>query len=365
MSALPCDAMQFSDTFDRYGGVEGYAQAVEVGATHLPLDRWVQVRTPAFKAEYGDWEFARDSRTIRTAKTKGEAQTILRGLSSIELVNQDSGLKASISKRTVEKILSSKAFQKSLQTTNTGFIHLAAAVNVDYLFSNGILGWVKSDRQKDNNVSGLPRLFTPMAFENKVYLAETTVKMLSLEESGNRIYTVETVDVLNNQQIIDKFIEDTKKEGNTSPVTMAVADLSENTKLTPVRPLGVSRVLNLAQQIIDFNSKNLSQHLNPFSFEPTRDFLERTVPSPLIDLGGLGNREAARKLHDSVGGDIAHLLLVMLSAQAAGKQIDAQALIKAADLHPIARKDVWLSAVRSLPAQANHRTRHQDKDISR
>ena len=364
MSALPCDAMQFSDTFDRYGGVEGYAQALEIGATELPLDRWVQVRTPAFKAEYGDWEFARNNRPLRKASNKGEVEVILKSLRDVQFSNKDSGLIASLSNNSVKKILSAKAFEKSLQTTDTGLIHLAAAANIDVLFTKGILGWIKPDNNQDRNILGLPRLFSPIGFEGKIYLAETTVKMFETQHGLNRIYTVEAINILDTQQIIDKFLADTK-EGNTSPVTVADADLSEDTKLKPCRPLGVSRVINLAENIIAFNQKDLSQHLNPYTFEPPRDFLARNVPSPLIDLNGLGNREAARKLHDSVGGDIAHLLLVMLSAQAAGKQIDAQALIKAADLHPIARKDVWLSVVRSLPAQANHRTRHQDKDISR
>ena len=338
MSALPCDAMQFSDTFSRYGGVEGYAQALEVGATHLPLDRWVQVRTPAFKAEYGDWEFARNNRPLRKASNKGEVEVILKSLRDVQFSNKDSGLIASLSNNSVKKILSAKAFEKSLQTTDTGLIHLAAAANIDVLFTKGILGWIKPDNNQDRNILGLPRLFSPIGFEGKIYLAETTVKMFETQHGLNRIYTVEAIKILDTQQIIDKFLADTK-EGNTSPVTVA--------------------------DIIAFHQKDRSQHLNPYTFEPPRDFLARNVPSPLIDLNGLGNREAARKLHDSVGGDIAHLLLVMLSAQAAGKQIDAQALIKAADLHPIARKDVWLSVVRSLPAQANHRTRHQDKDISR
>ena len=362
--SLPQDAQQFSETFSRYGGVEGYAQAVEIGATDLPLDRWVQVRTPAFKAEYGDWEFARNHRTLRTAKRKIDIREILNAIKNTEFLNHDSGIKAALSNRSIDKIISSKAFEKSLETTSSGFVHLAAAANVDYLFTNGILGWVKSDRAEAIQVKGLPRIFTPMTFDNSMYLAETTVKLLDERYGGNRIYTVEAINILDGQQITDKFYEDTKKAGNTYPITMAETDKS-NPYPNSLRSLSVSRVINLAENIIAFNNKNLSQHLNPYTFEPTRDFLARSVPSPLIDLSGLGNREAARKLHDSVGGDIAHLPLVMLSAQAAGKHIDAQALIKAADLHPIARKDVWLSAVRSLPAQANHRTRHQDKDISR
>ena len=361
---LSSDALEFSDTFNRHGGVEGYAQALEIGATDLPLDRWVQVRTPAFKAEYGDWEFARDHRTLRTAERKIDIREILNAIKNIQFLNHDSGIKAALSNRSIDKIISSKAFEKSLETTSSGFIHLAAAANVDYLFTNGILGWVKPDRVEAIQVKGLPRVFAPMTFDNSMYLAETTVKLLDERYGGNRIYTVEAINVFDSHQIIEKFIEDTKKAGNTYPITMAETDKS-NPYPNSLRSLGVSRVINLAENIIAFNSKNLSQHLNSFTFEPTLDFLTRSVPSPLIDLSGLGNREAARKLHDSVSGDIAHLSLLMLSAQAAGKQIDAQALIQADTLHPIPRKDVWLSAVRSLPEQSNTRTRHQDKGINR
>ncbi|SUO96099.1 hypothetical protein [Suttonella ornithocola] len=347
MNKLRADSLEFSETFQRYGGVDGYAEAVEIGATQLPIDRWVQVRTETFKKEYGDWLFARDSRALRTAKNKGEAQDILRKLNNIELRNAESGLIATISKRTVEKMISSTAFKKSLQTTNSGFIHLAAVANVDTLFFNGILGWIKPDRAEAKQVIGLPRIFSPMTFEKSIYLVETTVKLLNQNYGGNRIYTVEAINILDKQQITDKFIADTEK-GNASPIIMAETNQNLSNP-NSLRSLGVSRVLNLAQQVIDFNSKNIAQQLNPYTFEPKLDFLSRSLPSPLIDLKDLGNREAGRKLHDSVDGDIAHLPLVILSAQAVGKQINVNTLIKAETLHPIQRQEAWLNAVRENP----------------
>ncbi len=39
-----------------YGGARGYAQAQIAGRTNLSYPQWVQVRTPTFKAWFGDWE---------------------------------------------------------------------------------------------------------------------------------------------------------------------------------------------------------------------------------------------------------------------------------------------------------------------
>ena len=47
---------QFDETAEKYGGEEAYDQAKADGETELTYHQWVQVRTPAFKAWFGDWE---------------------------------------------------------------------------------------------------------------------------------------------------------------------------------------------------------------------------------------------------------------------------------------------------------------------
>ena len=47
---------QFAETAQQYGGEEAYAAAKEAGETELDYQQWVQVRTPAFKAWFGDWQ---------------------------------------------------------------------------------------------------------------------------------------------------------------------------------------------------------------------------------------------------------------------------------------------------------------------
>lgn len=47
---------QFNETAMQYGGKTAYNQAKADGKTELTYRQWVQVRTPAFKAWFGDWE---------------------------------------------------------------------------------------------------------------------------------------------------------------------------------------------------------------------------------------------------------------------------------------------------------------------
>ena len=47
---------QFRETERAYGGKAAYEQARAAGETKLNYRQWVQVRTPAFKAWFGDWQ---------------------------------------------------------------------------------------------------------------------------------------------------------------------------------------------------------------------------------------------------------------------------------------------------------------------
>lgn len=49
-------AAEFAATAEQYGGEAAYEVAREAGQTELTYRQWVQVRTPAFKAWFGDWE---------------------------------------------------------------------------------------------------------------------------------------------------------------------------------------------------------------------------------------------------------------------------------------------------------------------
>ncbi|MDY0046074.1 MAG: PLxRFG domain-containing protein [Thauera propionica] len=57
---------QFRETERAYGGREAWQQARDAGRTKLNYGQWVQVRTPAFKAWFGDWENGRDFQGARS-----------------------------------------------------------------------------------------------------------------------------------------------------------------------------------------------------------------------------------------------------------------------------------------------------------
>ena len=50
------EMQQFEETAQKYGGEDAYNQAKADGKTELTYRQWVQVRTPAFKEWFGDWE---------------------------------------------------------------------------------------------------------------------------------------------------------------------------------------------------------------------------------------------------------------------------------------------------------------------
>lgn len=55
---------QFADTERAYGGREAFERSRADGRTKLGYRQWVQVRTPAFKAWFGDWEALRAQRRL-------------------------------------------------------------------------------------------------------------------------------------------------------------------------------------------------------------------------------------------------------------------------------------------------------------
>lgn len=59
---------QFKETERAYGGREAYDRAKAAGKTKLTYGQWVQVRTPNFKAWFGDWEAARAQERLDSMK---------------------------------------------------------------------------------------------------------------------------------------------------------------------------------------------------------------------------------------------------------------------------------------------------------
>ena len=76
------EARQFEETAAQYGGEEAYKQAKADGKTVLTYRQWVQVRTPAFKEWFGDWENDPDNASKVVNPETGEPLVVYHGTSS-------------------------------------------------------------------------------------------------------------------------------------------------------------------------------------------------------------------------------------------------------------------------------------------
>ena len=73
------EARQFEETAAQYGGEAAYEQAKADGETVLTYRQWVQVRTPAFKEWFGDWENDPDNASKVVNPETGEPLVVYHG----------------------------------------------------------------------------------------------------------------------------------------------------------------------------------------------------------------------------------------------------------------------------------------------
>lgn len=73
------EARQFEEVAAQYGGEEAYKQAKADGRTVLTYRQWVQVRTPAFKEWFGDWENDPDNASKVVNPETGEPLVVYHG----------------------------------------------------------------------------------------------------------------------------------------------------------------------------------------------------------------------------------------------------------------------------------------------
>ena len=236
---------QTNEVRKKYKGTDEWLKTPNGNDTNLTEQQWLQVRTPAFKERFGDWEMAANNKTI--VSNIKDARQKANSFKGKPLANIETGMIATISRNSLDKMLSASAMKKS----KSNEIHLTAVANLDSLFNDAIHGWDKQDRDGDENITAVSRLFAPLVVEGKAYLVKMTVKQLAIGSLGNRIYTVEGLDVTNRNPVPD----------------MVDADLG-STKLISDRPHGAS-INSLVQRIEDFNKKDSFSILDKNNGEPT------------------------------------------------------------------------------------------------
>jgi len=126
----------------------------------------------------------------RTVQSYAQARKILSGFVGHAFVSR-SGLCATLSKNSIEKILSDTSNASNLKP------HLMAAGNIDKLYTNAIEPWTfgLNPNKKNENIVSVHRLYAPMEYNGQITVVKITVKEMRNPKDGNRIYSIKALDV--------------------------------------------------------------------------------------------------------------------------------------------------------------------------
>jgi hypothetical protein len=137
------------------------------------------------------------AQSMRVAPSQAAAAAEARKLASppkVQFTNLSTGMKASVSKKSVKKMMDDSAVWKSASLG----AHFAAIANVDKLFEVAIRhGQRPGNRQEDEeNIKAVHKFDAPMPFNGEIWRVRMTVKeFVRTDPDGDRIYTLEIADV--------------------------------------------------------------------------------------------------------------------------------------------------------------------------
>jgi hypothetical protein len=137
------------------------------------------------------------AQSMRVAPNQAAAEAEARKLASppkVQFTNLSTGMKASVSNNSVDKMFDDSAVWKSASLG----AHNAAIANVDKLFEVAIRhGQRPGNREEDaENIKAIHKFDAPMPFNGEIWRVRMTVKeFLRRDADGDRIYTLEIADV--------------------------------------------------------------------------------------------------------------------------------------------------------------------------
>ncbi len=175
----------------QYEGTPQWMMAPNGKPTNLTEEEWFAVRTPAFKAAFGDWEARARLILPHDVENLEEAAATARSVVGKCLTNDVLGVTAVLSNKNISKMVSASATRKSVNAR----VHALAVANVDHLFRHAVAEYTHKDRNDDKNIRQIHRMFAPFVVGNDVFVAKLTVKELAQEKEGNRLYSVEALEI--------------------------------------------------------------------------------------------------------------------------------------------------------------------------
>lgn len=149
---------------------------------------------------------------IRSAHTSEEVRALIKPIIQQPLYNEKIGFNATISNRTLEKMLSGKATAQSADIAS----HLNAVANIDVLFAKAVLDKSEPEKNGDQQTLGVHKLKVKLADDKGGQLVKITVK--ELLNDGNRIYSVEAIE---EDSVVPEL---TAPQGETNRLHNAIGD---------------------------------------------------------------------------------------------------------------------------------------------
>jgi hypothetical protein len=152
----------------------------------------------------------------RKAKTVSEAQELIKPLAGKPITNKKLGITGAISGNSLGKLGSQSATDKSISPA----LHAKAVANVDVLFQNAEFDVTHPDEKGVYEVEKIHRLGSLMFDEIN---SEYVPVMLTVKEfknpKGNRIYSVEAVDIEAKEKPAGQLVVDRQSPLQQTPIT--------------------------------------------------------------------------------------------------------------------------------------------------
>lgn len=253
-----------------------YLKAPNGKDTNLTEEQWVLTRTKRFKEWFGDWEIMQkktdiihiDSQFSNIRDAKAFAKENLQGKI---FINKDTGEKINVSRTSIDKTFSGKAFGQS----NNQSAHIQAISQLGKILENSILIENYPDRNNDPSIEGIQRFYGVINYDGDTYKVKTTVKKVKKE--GNRYYTYEIQETELIKENDGQFR--TVREGdNQSPnsanpsSSVSIANILQNSLDSKGKPFNVEY-----SKVVDENGEpkvmyhGTSNKFNVFNTEKQRD----------------------------------------------------------------------------------------------
>ena len=177
--------------------------------------------------------FSRKWSVSRSAKTFAEAREAAKAYQGQPMINVATGVVATVSRNSLDKMLSRKAVTKS----ESPEIHAFAVANLDQIYKRSILGWSKPDANGSHSIAAIHRFFAAVVKDGTAYMSKMTVKETARPDQPNPLYTVESVEF-----------------NEKSPAAWWVDSTVQSDEIDPTSIRSAGDVMILAQQVEKFNS---------------------------------------------------------------------------------------------------------------